>query len=36
MKPWLWLGFAAVLFALGGCAKPATNKMSRRMAKLVV
>ncbi|MBP7517155.1 MAG: DUF799 domain-containing protein [Desulfobulbus sp.] len=23
MKPWLWLGFAAVLFALGGCAKPA-------------
>ena len=23
MKPWLWLGFAAVLFTLGGCAKPA-------------
>ncbi len=23
MKPWLWIGFAAVLFALGGCANPA-------------
>ena len=23
MKPWLWLGFAAVLFALAGCANPA-------------